>query len=59
MYEQYTQAGHDIDVSGENQTHQCGHSEDLNRQSSDGYTPLMVIIDEVLLQLLVVLQRQI
>lgn len=39
-------------------TCQCGYSEDLNRQSCDGYTPLMIIKNEVLLQLLIVLKRQ-
>lgn len=46
-----------IDVLTTNNTYQCGYSEYLNRQSSDGYTPLMVIIYEVLLQLLKVLKR--
>lgn len=32
-----------------NKTYQCRYGEDLNRKSSDGYTPLMVVIDEVLL----------
>lgn len=41
-----------------NSTYQCGHSEYLNRQSDDGYAPLMVIIYEVLLQLFKVLKRQ-
>lgn len=41
-----------------NSTYQCGHSEDLNRQSDDGYAPLMVVIYEVLLQLFKVLKRQ-
>lgn len=30
-------------------TYQCGHGEDLDRQSCDGYVPLMVIIYEVFL----------
>lgn len=30
-------------------TYQCGHSENLDRQRCDGYTPLMVIIYEVFL----------
>ena len=37
-------------------SHQCGYSEDLNRQRSDGYTPLVIVTDEILLQLLIVLQ---
>lgn len=37
--------------------YQRGYSEDLNRQSGDGYTPIMVIMDKVLLQLLKVLKR--
>lgn len=39
-------------------TYQRWHSEYLNRQSGYGYTPLMVIINEVLLQLLKVLKRK-
>lgn len=39
-------------------TYQCGHSEYLDRQSGYGYTPLMVIINEVLLQLFKVLKRK-
>lgn len=39
-----------------NWCYQCGNSEDLHRQSSDGNAPLVVINDEVLLQLLVVLK---
>lgn len=41
-----------------NSTYQRGHSEYLNRQSDDGYAPVMVIIYEVLLQLFKVLKSQ-
>lgn len=41
-----------------NSLYQCGYSEYLNRQSSDGDAPLVVINYKVLLQLLVVLKTK-
>jgi len=38
--------------------HQRGHSEDLDGQRGDEYTPVLIIIDEGLLQNIVILEDQ-